>query len=106
MINVFTFNFTRPGREGTFLTLTSTPTYLTMAVTGILGGYLLDYYYPPEEDDTHKKRPWVIWTILIVCSGTSTIILIIFRDYFNCVDKEEKENKTNMMEEDKKMDSE
>jgi len=53
MINVFTFNFTKPGREGTFLTLTAAPTYLTMAFTGLLGGYLLENYYPETEDETH-----------------------------------------------------
>ena len=98
MVNVFTFNFTKPGREGTFLTLTATPTYMTMAVTGILGGYLLDNYYPAEEDEKHKKRPWVIWTVLIVLSGISSLILLIFRDYFNCVgkDKGNKNNKEGM----------
>jgi len=53
MINVFTFNFTKPGREGTFLTLTAAPTYLTMAFTGLLGGFLLENYYPETEDETH-----------------------------------------------------
>ena len=57
MINVFTFNFTKPGREGTFLTLTAAPTYFTMAVTGLLGGYLLENFYPAEEDETHHKQP-------------------------------------------------
>ena len=51
MVNVFTFNFTSEGREGTFLTLTDVPTYLTMAVTGIMGGYLLENYYPVEENE-------------------------------------------------------
>ena len=46
MINVFTFNFTKPGREGTFLTLTAVPVYFTMAGTGLLGGFLLENYYP------------------------------------------------------------
>ena len=46
MINVFTFNFTKPGREGTFLTLTAVPVYITMAATGLLGGYLLENFYP------------------------------------------------------------
>ena len=55
IINVFTFNFTKPGREGTFLTLTAAPIYFTMAVTGLMGGYLLENYYPAEEDDTHHK---------------------------------------------------
>lgn len=53
MINVFTFNFTKPGREGTFLTLTAAPVYFTMAITGLLGGYLLENFYPSEEDATH-----------------------------------------------------
>jgi MFS family permease len=55
MINVFTFNFTRAGREGTFLTLTAAPVYFTMALTGVLGGYLLENYYPAVEDATHKR---------------------------------------------------
>lgn len=55
MINVFTFNFTKPGREGTFLTLTAAPIYFTMAITGLAGGFLLENYYPAEEDDDHHK---------------------------------------------------
>ena len=55
MVNVFTFNFTKEGREGTFLTLTDVPTYLTMAVTGIMGGFLLENFYPAEENDQHSK---------------------------------------------------
>ena len=55
MINVFTFNFTKEGREGTFLTLTAAPVYFTMALTGIVGGYLLENYYPAVEDATHKR---------------------------------------------------
>lgn len=55
MINVFTFNFTKEGREGTFLTLTAAPVYFTMALTGILGGFLLENFYPAVEDDQHKK---------------------------------------------------
>lgn len=55
MLNVFTFAFTKPGLEGTFLTLTAAPIYFTMAVTGLLGGYLLENYYPAEEDEKHHK---------------------------------------------------
>jgi hypothetical protein len=55
MINVFTFNFTKEGREGTFLTLTAAPTYFTMALTGIVGGNLLEKYYPALEDDNHHR---------------------------------------------------
>ena len=83
MINVFTFNFTKPGREGTFLTLTAAPIYFTMAITGLMGGYLLENFYPAEEDETHKKQPYWIWTIIIIVSTISCIILWIFRDYFN-----------------------
>jgi len=75
MINVFTFSFTKPGREGTFLTLTSAPTYFTMALTGVLGGYLLENYYPAVEDANHKKEPHIIWISIIACSGISTICL-------------------------------
>lgn len=55
MINVFTFGFTKEGREGTFLTLTAAPIYFTMALTGVLGGYLLENFYPAEETPKHKK---------------------------------------------------
>ena len=88
LINVFTFNFTKPGREGTFLALTETPVYFTMACTGLLGGFLLENYYPAEEDETHSKRPWVIWLTIIGISAFSVIILAIFRDYFECNDEE------------------
>ena len=55
MINVFTFGFTKEGREGTFLTLTAAPLYFTMALTGVMGGYLLENFYPAEETATRKK---------------------------------------------------
>jgi MFS family permease len=87
MINVFTFNFTKPGMEGTFLTLTAVPVYFTMAFTGLLGGYLLENYYPEVEDDQHQKRPWVIWLIIICVSAVCVLILFLTRDYFNCVDE-------------------
>jgi hypothetical protein len=89
MINVFTFNFTKPGREGTFLTLTAAPIYFTMACTGLLGGFLLENYYPAEENETHKKRPWIIWTIIITISAISVLILFLGRNYFDCADEED-----------------
>ena len=89
MINVFTFNFTKPGREGTFLTLTAAPIYFTMACTGLLGGFLLENYYPAEENETHKKRPWIIWTIIITISAISVLILFLGRNYFDCADDDE-----------------
>ena len=91
MVNVFTFNFTKPGREGTFLTLASAPLYFTMACTGLLGGYLLENYYPPDDDTEHEKRPWVIWMTIIILSGASTLTLFLCRSYFNCVDEIEEE---------------
>jgi len=92
MINVFTFNFTKPGREGTFLTLTAAPIYFTMACTGLLGGFLLENYYPSEENETHKKRPWIIWTIIITISAISVLLLFLGRNYFDCADEDEKKN--------------
>jgi len=92
MINVFTFNFTKPGREGTFLTLTAAPIYFTMACTGLLGGFLLENYYPAEENETHKKRPWIIWTIIITISAISVLILFLGRNYFDCADEEDLKN--------------
>lgn len=83
MINVFTFSFTKVGREGTFLTLTAAPTYFTMALTGIVGGYLLENYYPAKEDATHKRRPEFIWLTIMAFSGISTFCLFIGRNYFN-----------------------
>ena len=83
MINVFTFNFTKPGREGTFLTLTAAPVYFTMAITGLMGGFLLEEFYPPEDDEVHHKQPHWIWIIIILCSSISTIALFFLRDYFN-----------------------
>lgn len=83
IINVFTFNFTKVGREGTFLTLTAAPTYFTMALTGIIGGFLLEHYYPQTEDKTHKREPAAIWAIIMVISALSTLGLYLGRDYFN-----------------------
>jgi MFS family permease len=89
IINVFTFNFTKNGREGTFLTLTAAPTYFTMALTGIIGGFLLEHYYPSHEDKTHKKEPPMIWAIIMVISAISTFGLYLGRDYFNVKDPSE-----------------
>jgi MFS family permease len=88
IINVFTFNFTRVGREGTFLTLTAAPTYFTMALTGIVGGYLLENYYPVLEDETHKKEPEKIWLVIMFISALSTISLYLGRNYFNMKEAE------------------
>jgi len=87
MINVFTFNFTKEGREGTFLTLTAAPTYFTMALTGILGGYLLENFYPAKEDSTHRRQPQYIWLTIIGCSALSTVCLYFGRFYFNIKDE-------------------
>ena len=86
MVNVFTFSFTKPGREGTFLTLTAAPMYFTMACTGLLGGFLLENYYPVEDTADRKKRPWVIWLTITLISATSTLVLFLCREYFNCTD--------------------
>jgi len=83
MINVFTFSFTREGREGTFLTLTAAPIYFTMALTGIVGGFLLENYYPAVEDATHKRQPHVIWLTIIFFSLISVTTLYLGRNYFN-----------------------
>ena len=90
MINVFTFNFTKAGREGTFLTLTAAPTYFTMALTGIVGGFLLENYYPVQEDATHKKQPNIIWVVIIAISGVSSLLLYLGRDFFNVKEEEPK----------------
>ena len=84
MVNVFTFNFTQDGREGTFVTLTDVPMYFTMAVTGVLGGFLLENYYPEKDDENHQKQPWVIWLIIICVSGASTLTLFFGRSFFEC----------------------
>ena len=90
MVNVFTFNFTTEGREGTFLTLTDVPMYLTMAITGVVGGYLLERFYPAEDNEEHSKQPWVIWIIIISVSGASCLTLFLCRPFFECADDDEK----------------
>lgn len=86
LVNVFTFNFTKPGREGTFLTLTAAPVYFTMALTGIVGGFLLERFYPVVEDENHKRQPEAIWLFIMVISSMSSISLYFGREYFNIKD--------------------
>ena len=83
IINVFTFNFTKAGREGTFLTLTAAPTYFTMALTGIIGGFLLEHYYPVKEDANVKRQPFKIWMVIMTISCTSVVALYLGWNYFN-----------------------
>ena len=47
MINVFTFNFTKPGREGTFLTLTAAPVYFSEHANGA-HEWLIEFEKAPE----------------------------------------------------------
>lgn len=89
IINVFTFKFTKAGREGTFLTLTAAPTYFTMAMTGVVGGYLLEEYYPAVEKEGRTKRPTIIWIVIMIISSLSFICLYIGRHYFNPKEEEE-----------------
>ena len=74
----FVFHFTRKGREGMFLTLTAAPHYLTMAVSGLVSGVLLENFLPEEG----KKRLSLIWITLIASSAFSLILLIAFRSCF------------------------
>ena len=74
----FVFHFTRKGREGMFLTLTAAPHYLTMAVSGLLSGYLLEEFFP----DSGEKRLNLIWITLIASSAISLVLLIAFRKCF------------------------
>jgi MFS family permease len=97
MINVFTFNFTKEGREGTFLTLTAAPTYFTMALTGILGGFLLENYYPAQENSEHKRQPEIIWLTIIGCSAVSVICLWFGRFYFN-IKEESKDSQQQLLD--------
>jgi len=42
----FIFFFTKKGREGMFLSLSTAPYYLTMAISGYMSGFLLTHFYP------------------------------------------------------------
>ena len=75
-----TFDFAKKGHEGLFMSVTALPYYMTMAAGGYLSGYLLDKYSPldaPEDRQTDY-----IWLTLIVCSGSSLILLILFKRCF------------------------
>jgi hypothetical protein len=78
-----TFEFARKGREGMFLSMTALPAYLTMAVGGYLSGWLLEKYCPSVPPDNNEERKTdYIWVTLMVCSGISLILLILFRRCF------------------------
>ena len=96
---MFTFNFTKEGREGTFLTLTAAPVYFTMALTGIVGGYLLENYYPAKEDETHKRKPEYIWLTIIGFSLISFLSLYLGQGYFNVKEEEPEVAKDNSSQE-------
>ena len=74
----FIFHFTKKGREGMFLALTSAPYYLTMAASGYVSGVLLSNFFP----DKGKKEPDLIWITMMASSGTSLILFILCKDCF------------------------
>lgn len=84
----FMFYFTKKGREGMFLALTSAPYYLTMGVSGYLSGLLLKETYPTEvpdqsEEEVMKHRSTdLIWITMMLASGSSFIGFLVFRDCF------------------------
>ena len=74
----FIFHFTKRGREGMFLALTSAPWYLTMAVSGYVSGILLEKFFPEKG----VKNPSWIWITMMASSGTSLILFILLRGCF------------------------
>ncbi len=68
------FEYAEEGREGTFLALSAAPAYIGMGLSGYLSGWLLSHYYSETRKDTDY-----IWITLCALSGTSLILLILFR---------------------------
>ena len=77
-----TFEFAKKGYEGMFMSMTALPYYMTMAAAGYLSGYLLDKYSPLESTSADERQTDYIWLTLIICSGTSLILLILFKRCF------------------------
>ena len=76
-----TFEFARKGYEGMFMSMTALPYYMTMASAGYLSGYLLDKYSPVDGRASERQTDY-IWVTLIICSGSSLILLILFKKCF------------------------
>lgn len=75
----YIFHFTKKGREGMFLALTSAPQYLTMAVSGYMSGILLTNYFP----ENGIKRPDYIWIFMMCSCGTSLILFLLCKNCFS-----------------------
>lgn len=52
---------------------------------------MLEHFYPVEENEEHTKQPYFIWIIIIAVSGTSFLILLIFRPFFECQGEDDEE---------------
>jgi hypothetical protein len=74
----YLFFFAKKGREGTFLALTSAPTYLTMGVSGYLSGLLLKKFFPEEGE----RQPNYIWLTMMGCCLLSLCLQILLRSKF------------------------
>ncbi|OMJ88966.1 hypothetical protein SteCoe_8975 [Stentor coeruleus] len=66
-----------PGKEGTFISLASSPLALSMIIAGLSGGVLLTEFCPSHGD----KHCWAVWGIIGLITLTIPIIMLIFREY-------------------------
>jgi len=53
---------------------------------------MLEHFYPVEENEEHTKQPYFIWIIIIAVSGTSFLILLIFRPFFECQGEDDEDD--------------
>ena len=64
-----------------FLALSAAPYYLTMTLSGVLSGTLLDRFYTKDRSNIEY-----IWIIMMSISGLSLILLILFQRCFQTRD--------------------
>lgn len=75
----------KDGYEGTQIALSSAPLFLSIFVSGIMSGYLLESQCPKEG----VRQSWKMWFVIGFFSSMCSVVVIIFEKYLRIEDKDE-----------------